>query len=489
MHPGFSSNRRKLPALILALLLAGAAGCGGNPESTRDGARPAAGGGTDAAPASTSLQAASSIDQVGTRPKLVERLFIFGIDGATWRFLDPLIKAGKLPTISRLAESGVRARLKTLEPTVSPAIWTTIATGTLPQKHGILGFDGVPGVNMKTLPNSQMRRVKAYWNILSDFGRTSATVGWWASWPADQVGEGSCMVSDRVPYTRMEAAISRESLGEEDVYPAGLLDVVAPLVERPDEIDPTAVKRFLHFNAEEMERYLLKAEYRMGSYLPEFKYVYQSDRSTLKISHELFADQPYDVAAAYFTGVDTVSHLYWHFTYPNEFPRHPVDPGEVERFGRVIPRYYELMDEYLASILEILGPDTTVAILSDHGFGGTGNLPWSGGHGRITPGAPIAPAGVLILSGPGIRDDGHFLNQAHVLDIAPTILHLMGIPAAADMQGRVLTEAMAPESPSELTRIASHERIGTPWNPGEIPVDPAGDAERVERLKRLGYIQ
>ena len=65
----------------------------------------------------------------------------------------------------------------------------------------------------------------------------------------------------------------------------------------------------------------------------------------------------------------------------------------------------------------------------------------------------------------------------------------MGIPAAADMPGRVLTEAMAPGSPPELPRIASHERIGTPWNPGEIPVDPAGDAERVERLKRLGYIQ
>jgi len=297
------------------------------------------------------------------------------------------------------------------------------------------------------------------------------------------------MVSDRVPYTRMEAAINRDSLSAEDVYPAELLDRVAAQVERPDEIDPAAVERFLHFTAKEMERYLLKAEYRMGSYLPEFKYVYQSDRSTMKISRQLFADQSFDVAAAYFTGVDTVSHLYWHFTYPDEFPRHPVDPGEIERFGRVIPRYYELMDEYLASILEVLGPDTTVAILSDHGFGGTGNLPWSGGHGRITPGAPIAPAGVLILSGPGIRSDGQFLRQAHVLDIAPTILHLMGIPAAADMPGRVLTEAMAPGSPPELPRIASHEQIGTPWNPGEIPVDPAGDAERVERLKRLGYIQ
>ncbi len=474
---GLSGNRiLTVLILILAVLLIGTEGCGRGGK-TGDETVPAA------------VQTAAGIHQVANRPKLVQRLFIFGIDGATWRFMDPLIKAGKLPTIARLAGNGVRANLQTLEPTVSPAIWTTIATGVLPQTHGILGFDGVPGVSMTTLPNSKMRRVKAYWNILGDFDRTSATVGWWASWPADQVGEGSCMVSDRVPYTRMEAAIKRDSLGPEDVYPVGLLDRVRAQVERPEMIDPAAVERFLHFDAEEMDQYLLKAEYRMGSFLPEFKYVYQSDRSTLKISREILADGPFDVAAAYFTGVDTVSHLYWHFTYPNEFPRQRIDPQEIERYGRVIPRYYELMDEYLASLLEVLGPDTTVVILSDHGFGGTGNLPWSGGHGRITPGAPIAPAGVLILSGPGIRDDGHFLSQAHVLDVAPTILHLMGIPAAADMPGRVLTQAMAPGSPAELPRIASHERIGTPWNPGAIPVDPAGDAERVERLKRLGYIQ
>jgi hypothetical protein len=475
---GLFSGGRVFPSLILimALLLIGAAGCGGD-SGTADQTAPA------------KVHAAAGIDQVATRQKLVQRLFIFGIDGATWHFLDPLIKAGKLPTIARLVRDGVRANLQTLEPTVSPAIWTTIATGVLPQSHGILGFDGVPGVSMTTLPNSRMRRVKAYWNILGDFDRTSATVGWWASWPADQVGEGSCMVSDRVPYTRMEAAIKRDSLGPEDVYPAGLLELVAAQVERPEMIDPAAVERFLHFNDEEMDHYLLKAEYRMGSFLPEFAYVYQSDRSTLKISREILADRPFDVTAAYFTGVDTVSHLYWHFTFPDEFPRQRIDPREIERFGQVIPCYYELLDEYLASLLDVLGPNTTVVILSDHGFGGTGNLPWSGGHGRITPGAPIAPAGVLILSGPGIRSDGHFLAQAHVLDVAPTILHLMGIPAASDMPGRVLTQAMAPGSPAELPRVASHETIGTPWNPGEIPVDPAGDIERLERLKRLGYIQ
>jgi predicted AlkP superfamily phosphohydrolase/phosphomutase len=219
----------------------------------------------------------------------------------------------------------------------------------------------------------------------------------------------------------------------------------------------------------------------MGSFLPEFKFAYQSDRSTLKIAQVLFAERPVDVAAVYFLGVDTVSHLFWHFAYPDEFPKGLVDGHDVERFGGVIARYYELMDANLASLLEVLGPATTVIFVSDHGFGGTGQLPWSGGHGRLTPGAPIAPKGVLVLSGPGIAR-GAELEQAHVLDVLPTLLHLLGIPAAQDMLGRVLVE-------SELSRVASYETIGTLRAQEEIPVDPAGDAERLERLRALGYVQ
>jgi predicted AlkP superfamily phosphohydrolase/phosphomutase len=411
------------------------------------------------------------------------------LDGASWRFLTPLFRDGKLPHLARMKESGVWAELKTLEPTVSPAIWTTIATGFLPKRHGVLGFEGVPGKTMTTLPNSRMRRVKAYWNILADLGVTTGILGWWVSWPAENLGEGSYLVSDRVPYTRMEAAIRRATITSEDTFPPDLIEIVAPLVERPDAIDPEVVARFLDFDRAEMKARLLEAEYRMGSYLPEFKFAYQSDRSTWKMAQELFAERPVDAAAVYFTGIDTVSHLFWHFTFPAEFPRHRISGEDVARFGNVIPLYYEQIDDYLGRLLDVMGWDTTVIVVSDHGFGGTGDLPWSGGHGRLTPGAPIAPKGVLILSGPGIAGGDTELSRAHVLDLAPTILHLMGLPAAQDMLGEVLVEALAPPGRHELPRVASYEVIGRIRAPETVPVDPAGDAERLERLKALGYIQ
>ena len=50
------------------------------------------------------------------------------------------------------------------------------------------------------------------------------------------------------------------------------------------------------------------------------------------------------------------------------------------------------------------------------------------------------PRGLLILHGPGIRP-GLELGDATPLDIAPTILALLGVPQPAVMTGRVLREA------------------------------------------------
>jgi hypothetical protein len=416
-----------------------------------------------------------------------ERVLVIALDGASWLILVPLIQDGRAPNLTRLTQNGVVSRLRTLEPTVSPAIWTTIATGVLPSRHGILGFEGVPGKTMKTLPNAGMRRVKAWWEILDDAGLTSGTIGWWASWPADPLRSGSYLVSDRVPYTRFERVLHQDVLDRRDAEPAGLLEEVLPLVERPDEIDRAEVARFLNLSDAEIDE-LLATEYAMGSFLPEFEYVYQSDRSTWKMAMHLLAERPVDVAAVYLTGIDTVSHLYWHFAFPEEFPRVKIDPEDVRRFGRVIERYYELVDRYVGELLRVAGEDTTVLVVSDHGFGATGRVPWSGGHGRITRGAPIAPPGVFIMSGPGIETGGKVVD-ATVLDIAPTLLALLGLPAGADMPGRVLEEAFARSTATTPARIASWEEVGRQRVTEAPPVDPEGDSERLERLRALGYIE
>jgi len=65
------------------------------------------------------------------------RTLIIGIDGATWDIIDRLADQGRLPNLKKLAGNGVRARLRSIPPFVSPVLWTTIASGKNSDKHGI----------------------------------------------------------------------------------------------------------------------------------------------------------------------------------------------------------------------------------------------------------------------------------------------------------------------------------------------------------------
>jgi arylsulfatase A-like enzyme len=201
------------------------------------------------------------------------------------------------------------------------------------------------------------------------------------------------------------------------------------------------------------------------------------------------ADRPTDVTAVAFYGVDALSHLAWHFMQPEHFPGHRVAREDIERYAELIPRYYEFVDGLVGELVAAAGPQATVVVFSDHGFGPTGNLPWSGGHGRITPGAPLAPDGLLVLAGPRIRPGT--LERAHVLDLCPTLLALSGLPVARDMPGRVLVEAIDPEflRASPLQSIATYE-VGPPERVVEEWIaDPAGDRDTLERLRKLGYLR
>jgi hypothetical protein len=415
-------------------------------------------------------------------------LLIVGIDGATFSIVDPLIEAGGMPNLRALIQRGTRAPLGTLEPTVSPAIWTTIATGKLPEEHGILGFEGVPGQTMTTLPTSGMRRVRSFWNLLSDHGRSVGVSGWWATWPAEEVN--GYIVSDRVAYTRMEATATLEDRSLRNVFPVELLAEIAPLVRPPGSITPDEVRRFMPLSDDEVRDLVVGAEYEHGHFLPEFKYVLQSDRSTADIAEHLLETRPTDVTAVGLYGVDVVSHLTWHFMQPELFDRYGIDPEGVRKFGKLIERYYEFTDELLGRLVRAAPKNATILVFSDHGFGPTGQLPWSAGHGALTPGAPIAPDGILVLAGPTVRK-GALLDDADVLDLLPTLLYLQGLPVAEDMPGRVLTEALDPDllARSPVRTIPTYET--TPLHHPDAPILADAEEDRAlrEKLRSLGYIE
>src|SRR3954466_5737317 len=120
--------------------------------------------------------------------RIAERLLIVGWDAADWKVIDPLLAAGLLPNLQRLVEGGVRANLASLDPKLSPILWTSVATGKTADKHGVLNFvePDPSGAGLRPVCSTS-RRTKALWNILSQSGLRTAVVSWYATHPAEPI--------------------------------------------------------------------------------------------------------------------------------------------------------------------------------------------------------------------------------------------------------------------------------------------------------------
>jgi predicted AlkP superfamily phosphohydrolase/phosphomutase len=70
----------------------------------------------------------------------IDRVIVIGLDGLEPRIVGPLLAAGELPNLARLAATGGLARVGTTAPAQTPVAWSTFATGTNPGGHGIFDF-------------------------------------------------------------------------------------------------------------------------------------------------------------------------------------------------------------------------------------------------------------------------------------------------------------------------------------------------------------
>src|SRR5580658_4408836 len=116
------------------------------------------------------------------------KVLLVGWDAADWKVIHPLMDSGQMPNVQRLVDQGVSGQIATLQPPLSPMLWTSIATGKRPFKHGIHGFsEPTPdGLGIQPVTNLS-RRCKAVWNILNQNALKSVVIGWWPSHPAEPI--------------------------------------------------------------------------------------------------------------------------------------------------------------------------------------------------------------------------------------------------------------------------------------------------------------
>ncbi|MCK9463528.1 MAG: alkaline phosphatase family protein [Proteobacteria bacterium] len=467
-------------ALAIVLLLSLAAACGAD-----DAAKPPE-------------KKAAAAKPVPPPPAPVTRpLLLVGIDGATWDLIDPLLQDGALPNLAKLLESGARAPLKTYEPTLSPLIWTTIATGVLPGVHGIRSFAApVPGTGKTAIVSSNMRRVKALWNHLSDQGTTVGVIGWWATYPAEEVN--GFVVSDQANDMRRDnymlaldldvSAGEKAAADPRAVWPKELGAEIGGELALPTSITREQLARFFELpegRADLLDEKNVDDE----DILSVFKFAYLIDASFLEAGVRALEKRRPTFAAIYLNGLDAAEHHFWKYMAPEKF--RDVPAADVARYEDVIRNYYIYMDEALGRLLALYPLDTaTVIVVSDHGHVANAAYdPKSKDHfARVCSGThDRAPPGVIAIAGKDVVP-GADLGGASVLDITPTVLALLGAPVGEEMPGRVLEQAISKEF-LEGHPIRRVKALSKGWKHSDAPIPSRMNEALQEKLRGLGYIE
>ena len=401
----------------------------------------------------------------------------------------PMVEAGELPAFARLIRQGASGPLATIQPTLSPRIWTTVATGKAPEEHGIHDFlnfrlpgigppidrfarhsglnerlfpwlESLPGLGFLRSPyTSNLRRVRALWEIAGE-RYPVGVYRWLVTWPAEEV-RGFLVAAGNLAGVQMWHRKNRKWFHR-------LRDRL-PGAEESLETYPADLRRVPGRRRRPSDR-TLAAYLAPGQPLersqPGVRVIAASLRDpTIRELPALMREYRPVFTAAAFYSVDRFQH---HFS--RDYRRGgPFAPAVAER--------YRLADRMLGRFVDTLPPDAHLLVISDHGFDFEKHQHWE------------APPGLFLARGPAFPR-GRRITGLSVYDIAPLCLHLLGLPLPADMPGamsgafrRVLAGAYLEEHPA--TRIATYERGPRPRRPLDEIV--RGEELKAE-LKSLGYL-
>jgi len=402
------------------------------------------------------------------------RVLLIGWDAADWKVINPLMDAGKMPALAGLVERGVMGNIATLDPPLSPMLWTSIATGMRADKHGILGFAEPDTKTMGVRPiNVTSRKVKAIWNILQQAGLKSNVVAWWPSHPAEPIS--GTYVSNF--FCKATKKTEKPELPKKSIHPRELITELMDLRVFPEELTQAHLLPFVPEAA--------KIDQENDHRLVSLAKVIAETATVQAVATQLIEHNPADFTAVYFDGIDHFCHGFMKF-HPPKTPY--VSQEEYDLYHHVIEGAYIFHDMMLERVLQLAGEDTTVILVSDHGF--------HSDHLRLPylPELPAAPAmehnplGVICMAGPGIKKDERVYG-ATLLDITPTILSLFNLPIGRDMDGKPLLNIFEEERKSEF--IESWEQIDGEcgMHPPHAIEDTFASAEAMEQLIALGYIE
>lgn len=445
-----------------------------------------AGAGFAGAAAATGLAAglaavaAAALAGCSPRPEPASTALI-GLDGADWRVALPLMRQGKLPVLNALRRAGGSGVMLTnADYRWSPVLWTTVATGKLPDRHGVTHFMArIPGLDRAVPTPSTERKCRALWNLFSERQRTVGFVGWWVTWPAEPVN--GFLVTDHFSVSRFDLGHEydldpAQAFEEGQTWPAELAEEIGGLKVPRQSIGREDFARFADLPPD----WRFPDRFVKFDKASEFAIAHSVDRTHFGAGRELLAERQPELFGIFLQGIDILQHYFWEYMDPEGAGTQPSDEDR-RSMGKAIERYYSWSDARVGDLIAAGGDGRAVMIVSDHGFRPSTER-WadkgiSGEHRRQA---------FFLWSGPGVRRGAH-VADFDAVDVTPSILAYHGLPVARDFDGEAATAAMEDAWRGSHAAAAVDTYETGPWERGTLPESSvARDLE--ERISALGYI-
>jgi len=307
-----------------------------------------------------------------------------------------------MPFLKSFIKSGVRAELRSVIPPVTPPAWTSLMTGRSPGYHGIFDFF------LKESPDSHHVRFASsgdvgcemIWSMVNRHGLRVISLNFPLMFPPPHI-DGYVVPGGWMPWRQLRLGC----------HPAGLYD---------------RLKMLPGFNARELALDMAHEEKAIegcqrDEYEAWIELHIRREQHWFDILRYLMREDPCELTAILFDGVDKIQHLCWRFLdpiYVNEI-RFPWE----QRVRALCLDYFRQLDQLLAEITRLAGSDATVVITSDHGFGATTEVfyvnTWLQQQGYLA----WADSASSQATGSAVLGIGQLARHVHLLDWDQTLAY------------------------------------------------------------------
>ena len=251
------------------------------------------------------------------------KVVVIGLDGTPYSFLQRMIREGRMPNFARLVEEGSFITINSVYPTVSSVAWSCYMTGKNPAKHGIFGFvDRRPDSYKYFIPNSRTMQSKTLWEILSDAGKRVVVINVPVTYPPRPVN-GVLIAGFLSPTV------------EKGAYPPQVASTLKQLGYKLDA-DPGAARKSKDLALKEVNEAL---------------------EARARALFHFMDNEEWDFFQCHIMETDRLHHFLWEL----------MEQGHPQ-YAPAFFAVYERIDRILGDVVKRLDDNTTLIVMSDHGF-------------------------------------------------------------------------------------------------------------------------